>query len=80
MLKSTIELFSTCSFNLLLTFLGSFQGKLETTARHLMEKGYQQQLTYKLVNNTKINFPVFKATNLPFINDVMSEGGGFVIV
>ena len=29
---------------------GLFQGRLESTARHLMEIGYQQQLTYKLVN------------------------------
>ena len=28
---------------------GSYQGKLESAARHLMETGYQQQLTYKLV-------------------------------
>jgi len=28
---------------------GSFQGKLEATTKQLLETGYQQQLTYKLV-------------------------------
>jgi hypothetical protein len=34
-------------------FQGSLSGRLESTARHLMEIGYTQQLTFKLVSALK---------------------------